>query len=325
MHIRSLGIAADGGLIDGRLGRLREILAYIEALGFDHAEIPVEGVSAVINGHLHRTQLDRVLDVLGETELHYTVHAPNRLNLAFGVDDALERAVFEACLQFSRAIGSPVMVYHSGLQALNAARVGRAPLPDPEGLARGAEREVESLQALAPVAAELGVVIAMENGDSHWWEHATLHREGQPADRLAAFHPRLRIPPIVEQIQAVDHPNVGMTLDFGHLYIASKDVGFDYLEAVRQAAPFVRHLHMNDNFGKLDVGYDAEKDRLPYGEADLHLPPGWGSIPLAEALACLQDYDGYLTLEIKPRFYDHFGEALANARELLTAVDANSG
>jgi sugar phosphate isomerase/epimerase len=57
---------------------------------------------------------------------------------------------------------------------------------------------------------------------------------------------------------------------------------------------------------------------LPYGEADLHLPPGWGAIPFAEAFACLGDYEGDIILEIKNPYWDHFGEALENTKQLLT-------
>ena len=108
-----------------------------------------------------------------------------------------------------------------------------------------------------------------------------------------------------------------MTLDLAHLHLATHAVGDNYLSAVEQASPWVRHLHINDNFGKLDVGFDNEKDRLPYGEADLHLPPGWGAIPFAEAFAKLENYKGEIILEIKDRYWDHFGDALNNTRQIL--------
>jgi sugar phosphate isomerase/epimerase len=102
-----------------------------------------------------------------------------------------------------------------------------------------------------------------------------------------------------------------------HLHIGAHALGDDYLDAVELAAPWVRHLHINDNFGKLDVGFDAEISRLPYGEADLHLPPGWGAIPLREAFKRLNGYEGDIILEIKHQYWDHFGDALTNTRELL--------
>jgi sugar phosphate isomerase/epimerase len=67
----------------------------------------------------------------------------------------------------------------------------------------------------------------------------------------------------------------------------------------------------------LDSGFDSEPDRWPYGEADIHLPPGWGSIPYAEVFARLPDYQGDLILEIKGGFVDYLGESLATMRALV--------
>jgi len=90
----------------------------------------------------------------------------------------------------------------------------------------------------------------MENGDPHLWEYNVLAQFGRPREELVKHHARLRIEPIVRQLQAINHPNVGLTLDIAHLHIAAHEVGFDYLEAVSQATPWARHLHVNDNFGQ---------------------------------------------------------------------------
>ncbi|MCC6170337.1 MAG: sugar phosphate isomerase/epimerase [Caldilineaceae bacterium] len=140
---------------------------------------------------------------------------------------------------------------------------------------------------------------------------------GLPRAALSAHHARLHIFPIVRQLEVIDHPAVGMTLEIAHLHIAAHDMGFDYLNAVAEAAPWVRHLHANDNFGRLDTGFDGEPDRWPYGEADIHLPPGWGSIPYAEVFARLPEYAGDLILEIKSGFADYLGESLATMRALV--------
>jgi sugar phosphate isomerase/epimerase len=194
--------------------------------------------------------------------------------------------------------------------------VRRTLLSEPE-LVEGAQREVAALRALAAQASDTGVLIGMENGDSHLWEHNIIAHFGQPRAALAQHHARLMIPPIVRQLEAIDNPAVAMTLDIAHLHIAAHDLGFDYLEAVEQAAPWVRHLHANDNFGRLDWGFDSEPDRWPYGEADLHLPPGWGSIPYEQVFARLAGYQGDLILEIKSGFADSLGESLATMDEIV--------
>ena len=93
--------------------------------------------------------------------------------------------------------------------------------------------------------------------------------------------------------------------------------GGDCLAAISTAAPYVRHLHINDNFGALDAGHEAEGDRLVYGEADLHLPPGWRAIPFEAAFERLRDYEGDIILEIKGRYRDHLAEALAITMGML--------
>jgi len=320
MDITAISLAVGSGLQDGLLSSLEAALRHITQLGFTGAEITVQAVSAVVNGRLHKPQVQRVQALLSQFDLYYTVHAPNRLNLAFGEPAEMQFDVLRACIEFCGAIGAPILVYHSGLQALDAARAGLRSLPTEEELREGYKREVTTLRELAPLAADLGVTIAMENGDPHLWEYQLLKAHGHSPEELPRYHARLHISPILEQLAAIDHPAVGLCLDLGHLHVAAGVLGFDYLEAVSQAAPWVRHLHINDNFGKLDAGFNSEADRLPFGEGDLHLPPGWGIIPYREVFARLPQYRGAVVLEIKPRYVEHLDEALATIQTLITSM-----
>ncbi len=317
MHITAISLAVASGLQDGHLTSLEAALRHITDLGFTGAELTPHSVSAIINGQLHSPQVQRVQAILRQFDLQYTVHAPNRVNLAFGEPAEMQAEVLRACLAFCGAIGASILVYHSGLQALDAARAGLRALPSDEELAAGRRREVAALRDLASLAADLNVTIAVENGDPHLWEYNVLQAHGRPPEDLPKYHARLQIPPIIEQLAAVGDPAVGLCLDLGHLHVAAHTLGFDFLEAVSQAAPWVCHLHVNDNFGKLDAGFDQESARLPFGEADLHLPPGWGAIPYEEVFARLSDYRGILVLEIKPRYLEHLDEALTTLRALI--------
>ncbi|MCY4070210.1 MAG: sugar phosphate isomerase/epimerase [Chloroflexi bacterium] len=317
MKIHGLGIDIPDKHIDGREQVLLDTLTRAQTLGFSVAELPIPGLNVIMNGELIRERAEAIRGIIAPFDLRYSVHAPGRTNLAFGKDLDMERRVLESCLRFTHAVGGRVLVYHSGLQALDAARTGTAPLPGESELACGAEREVAALRRLAPIAEDLGVVIGMENGDPHLWEYALLMRAGKARDDLARYHARMRTSAIVAQAEAVNHSNVGITLDLGHLHLATRALGEDFLEAISTAAPWVRHVHINDNFGKIDAGFDAEGDRLTYGEADLHLPPGWAAIPFAAAFEHLGDYEGDIILEIKSRYRDHLGEALENTRRIL--------
>jgi sugar phosphate isomerase/epimerase len=193
-------------------------------------------------------------------------------------------------------------------------------LPDDAVLEQARAQEVAALRELLPLAAERGVQVAMENRDPHPWEVATLMRNGLSPNQLLTYHAGMSIPALVRQVQAVNHPNFGLTLDFGHLFLAANCCGFDYLEAIRQAAPYVRHLHSSDNFGRLGGVFTDLTDRIPYGDGDVHLPLGWGEIPHIDALAQLPDYDGFYILELNARCQPYFPEALETVRRLIDQV-----
>ena len=319
VDVRDVGIALDGA--GSRLGELERHLAYYRELGYRLVELDPTPYALIIDGELRQPQLRRFTEVLRKFDLRYSVHGLERPNLACGPRHELCRRITMAQIEICRAVGASTLVYHSGLQALDAVRRGaRGSSLTGEDLASSARREVEALRALAPVAADAGVTIGVENIDPHPWEYDAIARPGLPRSERLEHHARLHVRPIVRQLEAVDHPNVRMTLDVGHLYIAAHAAGFDYLEAVGEAAPWVRHLHVNDNFGRLAQGFHEENERWAFGEGDLHLPPGWGRIPYRELFHRLPDYRGDLILEIKPGFWDYMGDARRTMQNVLDGL-----
>ncbi len=325
ISIRDIGINLDSLGSPSDLQQLEQGLGCQRELGFRLLEVNPAPFGLIMNGKLRRQQLDNYVSVLKGFDLRYSVHGLGRLNLAYDSHHELSRQVMACQIEISRAIGASHLVIHSGLQALDAVRYGlRASLLTDEELAAGARREVEALRDLARVAADAGVIICMENGDPHQWEYNVIARFARPRSELLKHHARLCVAPMVRQLEAIAHPNVAMTLDVGHLYIAAHDPGFDYLEAVGEAAPWVKHLHISDNFGRLDRGVDTEEERWAFGEADIHLLPGWGNIPYREVFARLPDYEGDLILEIKPGFEDYLGEGLETMEKILRDLDCES-
>jgi len=327
MQIRGISINTDGGYLNGSVDRLASCLSDAERLGFDGIELSLHGLDLIVGGRVNDRQLDRVRRVLEGTDLTLSAHAPDRLNLAFpqripGCDPelSLEKDVFVACLQICEALGIRVMVYHSGLIGLHEARLGLQPLPDDEALERGRAQEVTALRELMPVAEQCGVTVAMENRDPHPWEVAVLAQAGVSHEELVRYHAGMLVPALIRQVEEVGRPQFGLTLDLGHLYLAANYCRFDYLGAIRQAAPHVKHIHGSDNFGRLGGVFDEMQFRVPYGDGDVHMPHGWGSLPHADALAQLAGYGGLYVMEIRPRYRDHLGEALAFLRETIAQV-----
>lgn len=321
IQINEIGIAMSAAPGHEKFARLEKSLAWAQSMGYGLVEVSIGPFALIIDGRLRREGLADFQAVLSNFDLRYTLHGYNRLNLAYDPRHALCKQIMAAQIEIAGAVGASCLVYHSGLQALDAVRHGvRSTLLSDEELRAGATQEVRALKEAGIHAGDVGVIIGVENGDSHLWERELLARFGLPREALLKHHARLAIEPIVRQLEAVDHPAVGMTLDVAHLHIAAGDMGFDYLEAVAQAAGWVRHLHANDNFGRLDFGFDNEFERWPFGEADIHLPPGWGSIPFAQVFERLPDFAGDLILEIKSGFADEFAQSKTTMAEILAQM-----
>jgi len=294
MRIKGIGIDAHSPRLDGSLEVLEHDLALFQRVGFDYVEISVHGVDAILGGRLHERRVKEVQEIVGKFDLQYTVHSPDPLNLCDVERLDLQKAVFRASLEFAQAIGAEIMVYHGG--ATNPPNSN-----EEAGLSveRLKEIEREALSELAYDAAALWVVIGVENVG--------------PTSYSA------RIVELVEQVRKINHPNVGITLDFGHAYLTARPLGYDFLEAIELAAPNIVHVHVHDNFGRVlrfpqDVPYIYT---APLGVNDMHLPPGWGEIPYREVFSRLKDYQGVVLMELKPRYSPYFEEALQEMRRLL--------
>jgi sugar phosphate isomerase/epimerase len=309
MKVRRIGLDLSESERFYSLRQLEQILAKRVEAGWKLLEISVEGLNILIDGELRPGPLENLVALLGNFKLEYTVHGHMRVNLAFDERQDLSYSIMGAQIELCRRLGADRLVIHSGLEALTAARRGyQHRLPDERELVGGAMQEVRALRKLAPLAADAGVLVCVENGDPHLWEYNVLAQYGLGEEWLPKYHGRLVVANVLRQLEAVDHPNVGMCLDFGHLFLASQALGFNYMDAIAEAAPWVRHLHMNDNCGKLDRGADIGYDRWAFGEADMHMPPGWGKIPYPRVFEPLQGFSGDIILEIDSCFLDYAPE-----------------
>lgn len=295
--IKGFGLDIHSPRLNGSLETLRHDLARCAACGFDYAEIPVHGLDAVLGGRLHERRVREVQEILAGFSLRYTVHAPDPLNLMDVERLDLHKAVFAATLAFAQDIGAEVITYHAGrVDALNE-KSGYT-LEEMQAVER------EALREMGERAAQAGVKIGVENGS------------------LDSYSSVLEA--LVEQVEGVGHPAVGVTLDFGHAFLTAHYHRFDYIQAVRATAAHIVHMHVHDNFGwLLDLPFDVPYIyAAPFGIGDLHMPPGWGAIPYEEVFAGLRLRPTAFLMELNPRYADAFPEALAEAQRLAALMEA---
>lgn len=320
--IKGFAINVPSQDVKADLQALGQLLERAERTGYDGVEISIAACAVIRGGRVWADQLDRLRALLHGRRLRYTLHPPCDLNLTRNPE--LAATVMESCLQVAHGIGAEVLVYHSGQIALHDVAAGITGLPSDDDLQANWERETTALIRFGQRAQELGVLIAVENRDPHRWEVIALAQQGRGAADLAHYHQGMRLDLIAAQVAQVGSPNVGICLDVGHAFLAAPYCpDTDYLHAVKMAAPWVRHVHFHDNFGRLDDLCTGPLDRLVFGEADNHLPAGWGCIPLTETVRILSaaEYAGWLVLELDSP-YDHlWGEGLARARAVLSGQE----
>jgi len=318
MKIAGIGIDSSALGKTNQLNQFEHNLDTLVKMGYRVVEIGLEQFNLIINGEIKRPEFDNLKSLLKNFNLTYTVHGFLRLNLAYDERVELCRKIMNAQVEFCKEIGATCLVVHSGLESLTTLRQGiRHTLLSNDELLQGERNEVVALKVAGKLASDADLLICVENGDAHLWELNVITQYGGVPSDLAKYHARLLLPKIVDQLERVNHPNVAMTLDLGHLYIASKILGFEYLPAIKEAAFWIKHLHVSDNFGNLDRNVYNEPDRWAFGEADMHMPPGWGCIPLKQAISCLPDFNGYVILELNEGFRDYFKNALNIAKDLF--------
>ncbi len=110
----------------------------------------------------------------------------------------------------------------------------------------------------------------------------------------------------LEFIGAIDHPNLGLLFDIGHIQISDEDP----VEVIRAAGERLDYVHLDDNDGQGDLHW-ALLDGVLTTET------------LRETFRALQDigYAGGVSLELSPQLENPF-QALERSRQI--AIDCGS-
>ncbi|MCH8205868.1 MAG: sugar phosphate isomerase/epimerase [Chloroflexi bacterium] len=186
-------------------------------------------------------------DILSPDDVHYMKVQRARHGLQYSIHFAQATAPashdagrrtrhlkeLEETMELAHDIGARAVVVHIG-------RIDGAS-PESDGVRReSTDHAVDFLKTAVPKAEECGVVLCVEN---------LLHRHG---DVTLAYDE------LVDIINRVDSPVVGITLDTGHAVLTD---GLD--EAFEAFGPYLRHLHIHDCVD--------DEDHHEIGKGDLDL------------------------------------------------------
>lgn len=274
-------------------------LDMIEVLGVEAIELPTYDMDIVVGGRIRRPQLQALLRACAGRDVAYSVHGPlsiNPMDEAWRLPRHME--VLKASLEVAAEVGAEHYVIHSGLLRQQQG----------EGVEAAYLRQREWLAEAGDIAAGHGLILCVE----------TLFG-GYEGAVLASSPSRL-----ARELAAIGHANVRATLDFSHSYLKLDYDGRrdDFLEEVKAIAPWARHLHIHDSFGRQDdIWMFTDGERMAYGHGDLHLPVGWGDIPWERIVAECTFPEGVLfNIELKERYWYAAQETVDATRRLAEAA-----
>lgn len=227
--------------------------------GFDACEINLSSCPLIIGGEFQPRVASYMKEIMERYPLQYTGHTGYGLDLRDLENMKMQRKVMFASIDACQALGIAPLNFHYEEQSMFSKRE---------------KAFFDNMRDAADYAQEKGIFINIENIEVEYAYKAA------------------------DAVRELSHPNVGMTLDLGHLFLSASYFGYDFTKAVSDCAPLVRHVHINDNTGDfepmrlenlqlyntLDKGY-----RFAFGRGDIHIPPFWGKAPLKQGLQILKD------------------------------------
>jgi sugar phosphate isomerase/epimerase len=263
------------------LSDFAEELDMIDQLGVESIELPTYDMDIVVGGKIRKEQLARFKLACKGRNTAFTVHGPLAINF---MDEPYRlprhTEVLKASLEVAAEVKAGNYVIHAGI----------VPTQQAAGIEAAYERQREWLSRGGDIAREHGLTLCVE----------TLFTDGGNAQTAT---PRR----LANELALINHPAVMATIDFSHAYIKLDFDGRrnDYVDEIAALAPFAKHLHMHDSFGRQDdIWMFTEGERFAYGHGDLHLPVGWGDIPWAELMKNCEFPPGVVfNIELKERYW----------------------
>ncbi len=229
-----------------------EELESLAALGFDFLELAMDPPAAHYTAV--RNQKAELLAALERHKMQLVCHLPTFVSLADLTDSIRQASLAEvakaletaASLAVEKVVAHPAAISGMGVFVPELAR----------------QHAYESLAIIASKATELGVSLCLEN-----------------------MFPRSRFGVDVAEFRDIFNrfPTLKLTLDTGHANIGSPR-GKRIVKFIEAFADRLGHIHVSDNFGKVDN----------------HLPIGSGNIQFTKILTALKKtgYNGTVTFEV---------------------------
>jgi sugar phosphate isomerase/epimerase len=241
---------------------LTENLQTLIDCGYDYVEVSPASWRMWVGGRVDQRRLKQLVAVLDKfrDRLGYTFHLPGETNLFDVADLDYHQALLEAGLEVGKAVGATALAYHAGY---------RLALP------AGTSKPMQEL-----MARERDILLSHADEVASWGGNISIETHGLVENASYTAFPEMH----ARFVEEINHPGIGLCIDFGHSFLSSQWNGFDYLEGIARMAPLTTHFHVQDNMG---ISAYSGRTSLALGRGDLHLAPGDGAVPFNEVFSTI--------------------------------------
>jgi sugar phosphate isomerase/epimerase len=297
-----IGYRLDDQKIDGSLRNLDKELGLLKEIGINCVELPVHGLDVIKNGGIDFRVLAKIKEILKAHEFAYTVHCADSMNLMDEENMLDQLDLFISSLEFCRQINAKIFVYHAGRFVSEEEFIIPAEI---DGKDRERLLEMERLYIKKEASKYADIKICMENARPYKGMLSYCYAEDM--DTLAA------------QVRAINCPNVGITLDVGHLNMSAAINKSDPVQAISRAEEHLFHVHLHDNFGKTCYHHEKKQTHLiPLGKGDCHMPIGMGNAPIKNIIELIKaHYTGCFIFEYRSRYKEFLKESVDRLNFIL--------
>ena len=280
---------------NAQISNFEEQLIFFEELGVGSVEIPLYELDVLCGKKIIKDELNLLQKILRTSRLNFSLHGSMSVNLMDEVYMNDHCEILKRDIEVSEAINSRILVTHFGYTSNSIHN-------DINKYEKLLKKQTEIYYELAEFAKAHNVILAIEN----LFPFTSTNYAPLPSE-------------ISSEIESLNHPNARITIDFSHAYLNCKHNKVDYLDQLSTMVPLAEHLHIHDSFGKLKVmdTYKHSED-VTYGQGDIHLPLGWGSIPFEKIFSTFSFSPNiFLNLELSERYKRYYKSSFDIANNLV--------
>ena len=281
--------------LNGQIRDFEKQLIFFEELGASSVEIPLYELDIICGKKIIKDELHLLKKILRNSSLNFSLHGSMSVNLMdeLYIDDHIE--VLKRDIEVSEAINSKILVTHFGYTNI-------AIHDDKNKYEKILKNQTDIYYKLAEFAKAHNVILAIEN----LFPFTSTSYAPIPSE-------------IAKEISSLNHPNARTTIDFSHAYLNCKHNKVNYIEQLRTMVPITEHLHIHDSFGKLKImNTHIHSEDVTYGQGDIHLPLGWGSIPFEKIFSTFSFSPNiFLNFELSKRYQEYFKSSFDTANNLI--------